>query len=385
MKPKNITTVILCLIMLFFVASCGVKNETTNEETTENIEALFSSSESQKNITDMIGQAEQKKSDGDYTPDDMAAWTTDFPSFAFAIALNEKDLEDENYGGLRKVEFSGESIKLYFKLTAGGFSEIKIRLRVFINGTAQMLLVEKEKTDKADVIVEKSQSKIVEISFIPNVGNKGEIKELSFEMITLPDVIKGEEAAYSMVEDDSSFVGNVKLLMRADSVGNEMSKICENYSDVKISAVNKLIHSSRIIDTGSEVIDEYGSSLGLGIYKSIDDFMYTQEPDNVICTNYSIETKRSKRDFLTLCLYGKPGKYRVGFSLNGELQPIFDGKYFADFTVEKNCQTDVSVSFDSSLLSDNNKVSMYAAELDEKFSEENVPVRTDPYKFLMMR
>lgn len=384
MKLKNISAVIFCLIVLFCVTSCGAKKESVNNNTTDDIEELFDASESRGSFSDMMSQNEHTR-DSSYAPNDMAAWTTDFPSFSFAFALTENELEDENYEGLREVEFSGEPIKLYFKLTAGSFSEIKIRLRVFINGTAQILLNEKDKNDKTDVTVEKNQSKTVELSFIPNIGKKGETKELSFEMVSLPDVIKGEDAAYSMVEDDSSFAGNVKLLMKVDSVGNEMSNICENSLNAKTSSVNKLIHSSCIIDTGSEVIDEYNSSLGLGIYKNIDDFMYIQEPDNVICTNYSIETKPSGSDTITLCLYGKPGRYRVGFSLNGELQPVFDGKYFADFTVEKNRQTEALISIDSSSLSKNNKVSMYATKLDEKFCEENVPVRTDPYKLLVMR
>ena len=378
----------LCII-LSAILLCGIftacqkgpassdSDGSTNEN--DNISDLLSPSDS---IGDLSNS--EKTDDEDLTPEDMAAAVTEFPSFAYRFALSEKDLENEDIDGIDRIEYNGEEINLYCKLTVGGYSKMIVGIRAFINGIAQSLFVANETTDMICTEIEKNESEIVKLTFVPNIGKNGDIMELSFDLIPQPDVIKGEDDYYRSYEDGSGEVGNISLVMNTDSSNEAEKEICDKYSDLVVSKVNNLIYQSYTADNGIEERNEYLDHVGFGIYENIDDFVYIEETDNVICNSRCIKTTASENAQLTINLHGKPGKYRICFLLNGEIQDVFDGKRFTDVTVERNMQTELKIHIDTSKLSKNNKVCFYAQELDDEFNEENHIVRTDIYQLIIV-
>ena len=382
MKTKLFTALFICILILFSFVSC-TKNADKPVNSPENAESdnISDLLPGGQNMNDLLNG--EKNEDPDLTPEDMAAATTGFPSFAYAFALNEKDFENEDYEGFDKIEYNGGEINIFCKLTAGGYSDIEIGIRAFINGVAQSLLDTSASTDMICKEIEKNKSEIVKITFVPNIGKKGEVMELCFDLVLQPNVIKGEDERYSFSDDGANPVGNLSLIMNADSSNTAEKEICDAYSNTVISKVNKLIYQGYTSYDGFEETNAYFDQVGFGIYENIDDFVYIKKTDDVVCTNRYIKTTASESKELTLNLHGKPGKYRVCFLLNGEMLDVFDGKRFADVTVERNMQTELKILIDTSKLPKDNKVCFYAQELDDEYNEDNPVVRTDVFKLIV--
>ena len=375
-NSKKLFVVFICCILLLFSLSACMKNgynAIESQKTTEN-DTISDGNET----TDT-----EEGGDIDISPEDLAQATIGFPSFAYRFALNEEDLESESFDGIDKIEYNGEKINIWCKLTAGGYSEIKIGIRVFINGIIQSLFVANETTNMITTVIEKNESETIKLTFIPNIGNKGDTMELCFDLSSQPDIIKDENESYRFYDDGSAPVGNVKLIMNADSSNIAEKEICDNYSNLSVSKVNELIYQSYATDGDTGETNQYLDNIEIGIYQNIDDYIYIDETDKVICTNYHIRTTASENTDLTLNLHGKPGKYRVSFLLNGKVQRVFDGKGFADVTVESNMQTELKIFIDTMELSKNNKVYIFVYEIADEFNEDNQTIRTAVYPLII--
>lgn len=384
MKLRNLLSLVILIVLIVSLSAC-----TQNK----NLPYSIQEGNEKSGIENMLSQSSDldnanissnvNENDKDYSPEDMAAWTTNFPSFAYAFSMDEKELEKEESYGIDEIIYDGKDINVFCKLTAGGYSDTEIGLRVFVDGIAQVISDKNDNENLVCVKLDKGESKTVKLSFQPNIGKKGEVLNLCFELITLPNIIKDENSSYSTYEDGSSFVGNIKLIMKSDAVATADSSICNRFSSDMKSKVNKLIYQSCISDNGEEQINEYYDQIGLGIYQNIEDYVYREKTDNVICVNTKIKTKSSQNTPLTLNLNGKPGKYRISFFLNNNLLDVFDGNKSADVSIEKGKQTELKISFDTTKLQKNNNVCICAQPLNDGFDPDNVIIKSLVYQLII--
>lgn len=297
---------------------------------------------------------------------------------------------DEYY----EVYYTGKPITIRYSLDTGINSEFPERaLVILVNGVRQTFnatLGDKKYKDITILELERGLGTVqmAELTFEPNIGEKGEVMALEVASIFDPDQnfyskCKGVNGILDVHEDfdhddicdlceiniteipsgpRSLTFGNeafAKIIMKKASSDSE-ENICEEFSGYVVSDLHKKIYERFNYEVpGSDPIEYYNEydrveSMCAVFYQDIDKNL-TYDAGGGILSDTIFRTAPKENDIFTINLHGRSGEYRVAFYIGVEPQSVFDGKDYVDVKIEDGKQVELNISLDTTNLEKENK------------------------------
>lgn len=372
MKRFLISLLTIATIFLFGCSAKPLEAPNTENVSTDNLTDLLSAPEDElsSKISDVLG-------DSKYSISSMRSYSVEwsFPGFDEGL-----DPEDQ-----RVIVFDGTPIRVKASYENNGIGDIEIGSFIELRGVRQKFSVENDTAKLTDMYVfelKEGEKHEFELSFVPSVGAKGETLELEFSDMEYPSYkVKTDDLSMGYSGVHTGFdTDNVKLIFEADAVNKE--KICDDFSGVKVSGVAKeiLANMNRIDEDGKEY-SIFGTYLASYLY--LDSPAEVFDPNDPGIEYTDITVTRSKNQKIKLNLCGDAGTYRVAFYINHILQPVFDGCEYVDIVVQKNKQTEVEFSVDTTTFEEYNHCYYTIYKLDNKFDAENAVIRVATQKFIV--
>lgn len=365
----------LLTLAVIFLCGCSAKSfETSDAENVsiDNLTDLLSTSEDElhSKISDVLG-------DSRFSVSPMRSYSVEwsFPGF-------DEDLDPEEQ---RVIKFDGTPIRVNASYENNGVGDIEIGSFVELGGVRQKFSVENDTVKLTDMYVfelKEGEKQEFELSFVPNLGTRGDVLELELSDMEYPSYkVKTDDPSVGYSDVHTGFdTDNVKLIFEADAVDKE--KICDNFSGVKVSEVAKeILENMKRIDEDGKEYSVFGTYLASYLY--LDSPAEVFDPDDPGIEYSDITVTRSKNQKIKLNLCGESGTYRVAFYINHILQPVFDECEYADIVVQKNKQTEVEFSVDTTAFEKYNHCYYTIYKLDNKFNAENAVVRVATQKFIV--
>lgn len=281
--------------------------------------------------------------------------------------------------------YKGEPVTLRYTIDTGESWEWPDKgIMIFLDGVRQNFdaRVNGEVYKNVDMLTlenEQGAVRSIDLTFEPNIGNKGDEMFLDVMAIFDPDVdyypqCKSEHKTLFVghCDDDNDSICDkcsvnideipsgpssytrqnetiIKVIMEKDAP--VQTDIADNFSAVKISELNKRIYKSyEYEDSFGNIHNDYDTmqSVAASVYKNIKDSYITEW--GVECHATRIKTKAKENDEFTINLHGATGEYRVSFYINNEIQSVFDDSAYADVNVIHGKQTELTVAVDTTRL-----------------------------------
>ena len=336
MRFKNLLCFVLVCILVLLFSSCGSRERPT-PETNEN------------RITDLFNEPASESTQPIDTEDALfndVVHTTDYPTYAFVWSdddskLSQESVEDE----ILSFVYTGEPIKLYTKLVAGGYKGgIQLGLLLYVNGILQTFTpcVAGSSYPGTTMFVmdfDAGEAKTVELQFQPNTGRIGEKLSVYGCIFQDPEytVDASDETKGYAFHHDYGICGPFTLQMDADAP--QQTDVCADFSGAKTQAPNELF--KRVYDG----YPDFGTAKLECVIKCGDFNTAFPEMDGTVVKHERIEA--TGEDTIDLCFLGHPGKYRAAFFVNNQLQNVFNGFSYVDFSIAEDMQTVISVPSDA--------------------------------------
>ncbi len=310
-----------------------------------------------------------------FTPDPEDYETIDISSEDIIVKEDDYDT----------LIYNGEPITLNYTIDTGESWEWPDRgVMVYLDGVRQTFdakLGEEiyESIDMLHLQNEQGAERTVEITFEPNIGNKGDVMFLSVLSIYDPDVnyftqcdTERKELFVCHWDDDNDSICDrcevnideipsgpssytidsqtmIKLIMEKDAYGQTL--IVDDFSGLRVDELNKRIYDSyEYEDSYENKLNDYDTmkSLAAVLYKSVRSSYVSEWGVDGHVTR--IKTKAKEDDDFIINLHGATGKYRVSLYINNEIQNVFDGKAYADVAVVHGQQSELNISLDTTKL-----------------------------------
>ncbi|MBE6775076.1 MAG: hypothetical protein E7543_02675 [Ruminococcaceae bacterium] len=292
----------------------------------------------------------------------------------------------------KEVIYDGDEIIIKYVIDEGAHSVQQEKgLILFLDGVRQKFTVKSgdEITKDTDMYIiggKPGTVEAIEISFLPNIGKKGETLALSLCSVTDPDdsegiCVTGEfRRDWHMDEDSDSICDDclvdvtvprslrafilsndvfAHLIMEEDA--SEQKAVSTGVTGMKEAPVHEKIRAMYNYEEpagdGSEYYNTYDKleSINAVLYKDIDetviyenDHPFLKDTFTLHKTNFTTEGEESEE--FTLNLHGKPGEYRVAFYIGTEPQPVFDGAENIDVTIHEGNQIELPIELDTAKL-----------------------------------
>lgn len=265
--------------------------------------------------------------------------------------------------------YDGKDIVIYTDFLENEWNNYGIL--VYINGILQNAVIERDgvylgNANECDFDLVPGAQTTIKTTFRPNIGKAGDVLELQMFAIAYPSYVR-----YGLTYfNDKTFIDdytNTKyhwtfslavadLSMKVDA--DTQAVVSDDYSGMKITGLDTVI---------KDFCDRYYDRLGnndIDIYlcRNTEDIF---DIDEGLIYN-TIQTERSDNTQFDIIMFGKPGTYRIGLYVNGVIQPVFDGAYQADVTIEKDKQTTLSVSLDTTDYDDLSMIYIIRYNADEE-------------------
>lgn len=389
MKKKTVSILIIVSLLVVLISVISFMQ---NDSHGDNLDEIFNSTNSAStNNTTIENSMQGNTNENDImlqgeadilemTPQEMVAATTQVPSLA--ISWNVKDV----------IEYDGGEITTEVTVTNGSF-KIEKGFSISLNGVLQECIIEYDgfKTDSSimpTVILEADRELTFKISFTPNIGKKGDEIEMSLLHSYLPNYkIDDEMQLKVFMQGQQSIltVGNLKLCFNVDST--QGSNVTNNFSGAKRSKINDVLYTSHYYENvDGDIFNDAYDANRVVLYHDFDKVYTVSEGVFYDSVEYftSMTLPRSEKTSLTINLYGKPGKRRASLLINNELQPVFDGKYYADVEFKEGEQVELVVEINTSDLDKYNCIYALSKELNEvKDPEEHFLKQSDPYVLIV--
>lgn len=311
----------------------------------------------------------------------------------------------------KEVIYDGDEIVIRYVIDEGAHSvEAEKGLILFLDGVRQKFTVK-----HGDVITEDTDIYIIggnpgtvdaiDISFQPNIGNKGETLALSLASVTDPDrskeVCDSEKGVKYWHTDDNLddicddclvdvtvYTGMRSMLLHNDVFAHlimeedapEQKAVCGDIFGKREAPVHEKIRAMYNYEDpasdGSVYYNEYDKleSINAVLYKDIDetitydnDHPFLKDTFTLRKTNFT--TKGEEKERFTLNLHGKAGWYRVSFYIGTVAQPVFDGAENIDVIINEGRQIELPLVLDTSKLpkGDNRYYVVYKKLGNDKF------------------
>ena len=311
--------------------------------TTDSIDLLLNTTTSLSETTEL-------------TPEDIVSSITAFESAANMWYINDETkksfLKGEIDYLIPDLFYDGNPITLYCQLTNGGYEKTEYGLYMDINGVRQNFNVKYKDTEANNinmfkVVLEKNEVAVIEFTFEPNIGKKGDVQELTLTQMPEPSFLVTDSSKiqyYGLVHMEFSSAA-LKIIMGKDA--ENVEKICEKYSETETSNINSLIFKFHENEPGG-YDNGVGKSIHCALYEKITDLFSVDL--HGLTWNNSLELKKSQNSEIYLNIHGKEGKYRISFYVNNELMPVFDGCSYTDIYVKNREQTELKLIIDTTNL-----------------------------------
>lgn len=380
---KTIITLSL-IIAVALIAVIGINTLKPDDSNADNLDELFSStnttnaseSQSTENTSILITNENEENAEFVMTPEEMVAATKNHPSYA--ITWNEDEI----------IEYNGGKITTEFTITNGSF-KVEKGFSISIEGVLQECVIEcdgkeTEKSIMPTLVLEPEQVKYIKISFTPNIGKKGESLEISLLHSYLPSYRVTEDMEVKVFLGQENRILNAlnkSIKFNVDSF--EENNVTDGFSGAKADKLKETIYVSHNYENiDGDIFNDTNEANRVTLYHDFDKVYLVSEGvryDNVerFC---SMTLPRTEKTPVTINLYGKPGKRRVCLLINNELQPVFDGKYYADVEIEEGKQVELLVEIDTLDLEKYNSIYALSKELDkvEKTTDHRLR-QSEPY------
>lgn len=380
---KKIIALSVCVIMLSALCSCGSKGETDTRETgvfsgssagpSSAVSQSSAGAESTYDVTTapVAAQTAAATAAGGAVPaaavpaagaqtasgtngiDPVTVYDAVFPESEMQLmvdngmtpAMSVSWYQTEGQD-LTSLTYTGDDIVLYF-LLSNGRRDMPVYLYVSLDGVMQDFNVEYDGTsyrsaDHQYVYFPANTDKTVRLRFKPNFGRAGETHYLTVSEMFNPLFVASD---YHTGYSDHIFTygaGGVPVYMQVDAP-EQRQAVNDSYDNVTTAPLSSIISKNFGV---KNITDSLCPVLCTDLDTTFDDgFQKTR-----------LEVASSQSTPLSLYLGGKAGNYRICVYVNNELQPVFDGYCYSDFTVSTGMQTQVNFTIDTSALSGFNKI-----------------------------
>ncbi len=377
---KKTIIALTLVVAVAVIAVIGINAFKTADSQGDNLDDLFNSTtidnlstlQPQENtINKNIQTNEQEMS-----PQDFATAIKECP--AYAISWNVGNI----------IEYNGGEVTTEVTILNGSF-KVEKGFCISLNGVLQECTIEYDgkKTESSimpKLVFAEGQERTFKISFIPNIGKAGDELEMSLLLSYLPSYRVTDDMEFKVIHGNENSildVSNITLKLNTDST-NENS-ITDSFSGTKVGKLNKTLYTSHYYENveGDIFNDTYEANRAV-LYHDFDKVYFVSEGvfyDNIEYLA-SMTLPRAEKTSVTINLYGKPGKRRVCLLINNELQPVFDGKYYADVEFKEGEQVELIVEINTSDLDKYNSIYAISKELNEvKDSNDHFLRQSSPY------
>ena len=287
----------------------------------------------------------------------------------------------ENENEMREIIYDGKEIVInYTTEYAEDVQYPDSGLMITVNGIRQTFNVKTkgEKAKNVDFYVVEAkpgETKNIQLTFIPNIGKKGDV--MSLAVLELSDPLgkccpdKGAMEHLDEDEDDVcdgcsklwlygpetnsvQFSGISKLVMNEDAT--EEVAICKEFSGATISPVAEIIKDCYNYEKLTEegIFNEYDEiqHAVAFIYNDFENQIYYDKDayysDESTLRNLTSTVSASENEKLSVNIHGKGGKYRVSFYIDTEIQPVFNGCDYLDIEFADGEQVTLDLNLDTS-------------------------------------
>ncbi len=289
-------------------------------------------------------------------------------------------------GCTEQLEYNGKDLKMTFLTYTGSDANgCGYDIMVYIDGVQQTFTAEyngekAENVTRFPMTVNAGEAEKVELSLKPNIGKKGEEKDLfvvmqyDTELTYTPQCdtpykeispchdfddsgktcIKCGMNKMKLYECDGApafsvqTVGHATITMKKDAPAR--TEVAESFSGMEVSPMHELLLKTyEYEDIRGNSYSDYDDSVLAGLrfdlYKDIEEHIYKE--NGVLLSTNKIYTTAKTEDEFTFTFHGQSGKYRVSLYNGTELLTPFDGKAYADIEVSHGNQVDLNVKLDT--------------------------------------
>lgn len=326
---------VIAVILSLIICCCSCNRQTKSSTGQE--------STSSSDLSDIFEDASENEIGT--SPVDAALEESDYPTYAFSWADDpEKFYLEDSAGEEIVLNYSGDYLTLYSQITTGGYQkEMQLAVLLYINGVRQSFIPTVGETTFDETGMFKMQfspkeEKITEIKFKPNTGSAGEITSLYCCIFNYPDYVvdAAEENEGYAFYHDYGVAGPIKIVMD-ESPAEPSVNICSKYGKISVSEPDTLMR-----EMYKESCDPDCEEIILNKIIKIGAMSTALKYDSGALV-HDLRLIAAEKDNIDICFYGASGKYRLALFVNNELQSVFDGCQYLDFSVEDGLQTTISV------------------------------------------
>jgi len=282
----------------------------------------------------------------------------DSPGIGMAMFTSADDAEV-----FSPLVYDGEDVEFYCRVESS-INQTVCRLGFTIDGVYQDFKIEDDGvlTDYNifhEVQMPPNSVKTVKIILKPGIGRSGD--RLGFCNASISNSgIKVQELNKTYGLGDVRLTSTLASVFTLNVDSAQSVEICTNYSGLDVVPCKKIIRKFFEDHNGDGAVCQ---SL---IFYDLDSEMYYDSYKNIMYSA-KLEVPRADSVPLTVALGG--GRWgtaqRVSVYVNGEIMPVFDGKYYADVPIEKNKQTNLNITLDTADLDEWNNIYVLSYTLDD--------------------
>ena len=225
------------------------------------------------------------------------------------------------------------------------------------------------------VSVPKKKKKVFKVFLRPNIGRAGETLKFTNATIVNPNKrVTNQNETYSQQDLSLEATLSSPFIMQSDST--ETAEVCTGFSGEAHNPYHRNIRAA------FNLINNTGELCQILLGTDVDSMVTYDTRDRNYLTDPRITLNRSAAAQIKIVLGG--GKYgttqRVSLYVNGEPLPVFDGKLYADVSVDRTNQTELTVFLDTSKLPEWNGIYLLAYTMDDSTLSSPVAFRkSDSY------
>lgn len=302
---------ILCLSFIALTACSSKESVSTgdDEEQIGNILGVEDESQTSENTSD-----EEIRLHGQY-PEYLRGWN------------DEKDDNDVIY------EYKGGELSVSHKIQNGGFKSV-FGICVMLDGVIQeSVIINDDTNEKSEeslihsVLFEKNVKKEFHISFTPNIGKEGEIKEISVGVFADFDAV---------IEEGAEFLNYGNKHDYRDVKCRRVKMLCDGSGEAKPTEVKaeKRKADKRVTDVVSNLFEE-------GVETA---YLYTDYEKDSCGMSSVICAKSGKENTYGIDIAAPKGKYRLSLFIDHKIQTDINGNQYFDVETESGKMNHIEIT-----------------------------------------
>lgn len=221
--------------------------------------------------------------------------------------------------------------------------------------------------------IRQGESKNITLVFTPNIGQKGQKLNLNICTLLNPEYMPSDMSQYEFRPNHNLNGGLGACLIMQKAAPQQIKSSTEGIIVSTLTEEQKRPYINENVQdaNGNSIVsNELEQRLILQLYQSSPD-----EKSTTVPTDGQVN--------LTVCCFGKPGKYRISLYVNHKLLPVFNGENYLDVTVKKDQFYRRTVSIETNGLADRNHIYAVAAPIRNEKASSMWYLEKTPTKLLI--